>query len=563
MNDTNDLMQEELQNQTEEVAKTEETTEVEETAIPAEEVEESASEETPAPQKKPRYNKKRILIYSILAGLAFTIGVALIALSVWYKNTFDLGFKHLLYNISSPVEGTGNATVVQILSACLPWILLGVAVYVVTAFLISRGTGLLQRMRRVGAVLCVLLMLSSVVVTLFSFGIPEYIASLNETTTLYEEHYVDPATVPITANGKTKNLIYIYLESMETGFASEDNGGMQDGVNYIPNLTQLAKDNISFSDKGEGQLGGFYTFEGVTSWTMGALFSLTSGLPFNFPIGANDMVNQEYFAPGITNLGDILEEQGYSSVFLCGSDSKFGGRKKYFSQHGNYLIYDLYTARQNGDLPTKKYYNGFWGFEDKYLYAIAKKEITRLAAEDAPFNMTLLTVDTHFPQGYQCSECGDTYDRNATYDGNMRNVLLCADHQVLDFVNWCKEQDFYEDTVIIISGDHPIMGTQHEMIEGQSMNSRPVYNCIINSAIEAPKGTTTNRLFTSMDMFPTTLAAMGFEIKGNRLAMGVNLFSGQKTVIEYVGYETFAEEVVKKSDYYNEFTGFNEVNGNS
>ena len=379
----------------------------------------------------------------------------------------------------------------------------------------------------------------------------------------YEVYYVDPATVSITANGQPKNLIYICLESMESGFTSKDNGGLQNGVNYIPNLTQLAKDNLSFSNGTAGQLGGFYTFEGATSWTMGALYALTSGLPFNFPVSQNAMSSQKYFAPGITNLGDILEDFGYNSVFLCGSDAKFGGRKNYFTQHGNYLIYDLYTARYNGDLPSEKYYNGFWGFEDKFLYTIAKNEITRLASEGEPFNMTLLTVDTHFPQGYQCSECGDTYDRNATYDGNMRNVLLCADHQVMEFINWCKEQDFYEDTVIIVSGDHPFMSVNAEMVKGHSMNSRPVYNCFINSAVEASEEVTTNRLFTSMDMFPTTLAAMGFNIEGNQLAMGVNLFSGQQTVIEQTGYDIFAAEIIKPSDYYNEFTGFNAANGSS
>ena len=380
---------------------------------------------------------------------------------------------------------------------------------------------------------------------------------------LYEVYYVDPATVSITANGRTKNLIYICLESMETSFISKANGGLQEGVNYIPNLTQLAKDNISFSDKGNGQLGGFYTFEGATSWTMGALFALTSGLPFNFPVGQNAMSSQKYFAPGVTNLGDILEDYGYNSVFLCGSDAKFGGRKNYFTQHGNYLIYDLYTARRNGDLPTSNYDNEFWGFEDIYLYQIAKKEIARMASEGEPFNMTLLTVDTHFPKGYQCSACGDTYDRDATYDGNIKNVLLCADHQVMEFINWCKEQDFYEDTVIVVSGDHPFMSVNTEMIKGHNANTRTVYNCIINSAVEASDEVTTHRLFTSMDMFPTTLAAMGFNIEGNQLAMGVNLFSGQQTVIEQTGYDIFAEEVIKKSDYYNEFTGFNAVNGSS
>lgn len=551
MKEINDALQEEVEKELTDDA----SAQASEDVTPAEAVV-TAESETPKAKKEPKYNPLRIAIYSVLAGLAFVIGVSLITLSVWYVDAFNLEFKHLLYNLASPVEGTGGGTINQILSACLPWILLGVAVYVVAAVLIARRSRLFMWLRRAGAILCVLVMLSSTVVTLFSFRIPQYLASLGQQTTLYEEYYIDPADVMITADGKTKNLIYIYLESMETGFASEEVGGLQDNVNYIPSLTQLAKDNISFSDKGSGLIGGFYTFEGVTSWTMGSLFAITSGLPFNFPVGANDMGKQEAFAPGITTLGDILESKGYSQVFLCGSDAAFGGREKYFVQHGNYQIYDLYTARQNGDLPTKKYYNGFWGFEDKYLYEIAKKEITRLAAEDAPFNMTLLTVDTHFPKGYMCSECEAVYDKHATYDGNMRNVLLCADHQVTEFVNWCKAQPFYEDTVIVISGDHPIMGTQHEMIEGLPMNDRPVYNCFINSAVQPVAGTTENRIFTSMDMFPSTLAAMGFNITGNRLAMGVNMFSGQKTVIEYVGYDTYAEEVVKSSDYYNRFTGF-------
>jgi phosphoglycerol transferase len=48
-----------------------------------------------------------------------------------------------------------------------------------------------------------------------------------------------------TKNGEKKNLVYIYLESMETTYASTDVGGFQD-VNFIPNLTNLAFQNISF-----------------------------------------------------------------------------------------------------------------------------------------------------------------------------------------------------------------------------------------------------------------------------------------------------------------------------
>lgn len=42
-------------------------------------------------------------------------------------------------------------------------------------------------------------------------------------------------------NIKQKNLIYIYLESMETTYADENNGGAFT-ENYIPELTKLAQE---------------------------------------------------------------------------------------------------------------------------------------------------------------------------------------------------------------------------------------------------------------------------------------------------------------------------------
>ena len=53
-----------------------------------------------------------------------------------------------------------------------------------------------------------------------------------------------------------------------------------------------------------------------------------------------------------------------------------------------------------------------------------------------------------------------------------------------------------------------------------------------------------------MDLFPTTLAAMGYRIEGDRLGLGTNLFSGRKTLAEEMGYETLNTEVQKYSRYF-------------
>ena len=77
---------------------------------------------------------------------------------------------------------------------------------------------------------------------------------------------------------------------------------------------------------------------------------------------------------------------------------------------------------------------------------------------------------------------------------------------------------------------------------------RTVYNCIINSAVEGQN--TKNRQFVAVDMFPTTLAAIGCEIEGERLGLGTNLFSGKPTLVEEMGLEAFDAEMLKTSDYY-------------
>ena len=77
---------------------------------------------------------------------------------------------------------------------------------------------------------------------------------------------------------------------------------------------------------------------------------------------------------------------------------------------------------------------------------------------------------------------------------------------------------------------------------------RTPYNCFINSAVTTKFNK--NRKFSIIDMYPTILAAMGVKIDGNKLGFGVNLFSGEKTLIEQYGYRKINQEVKKKSRYY-------------
>lgn len=368
-----------------------------------------------------------------------------------------------------------------------------------------------------------------------------YIGGLMHKTTVYNEEYIPPQEQTYKFPEKKKNLIYIFLESMETSYASAEEGGLMD-QNYIPHLTELAKENISFSDK--DYLGGAFPVSGTT-WTAAAMVTQTSGIPLTIPLSKSNFGADNKFLPGAYSLGQILEKEGYNQMLMVGSIATYAKRKAYFVQHGNYDVFDYYSAVDNGYLP-KGYYR-WWGFEDAKLFEFSKEKILELAAKGEPFNYTMLTVDTHFTDGYKCDYCEDKYDTQ------YANVISCSDKQIYEFIEWIKQQPFYEDTVIVLAGDHLTMDHNYfnRVDDSIKQRGRRIYNCFINTGLSSQY--TKNRVFTTLDMFPTTLAALGVTWDCEGLGLGVNLFSGKPTLAEKKGVDKFSNELAYSSDFYGDY----------
>ena len=79
------------------------------------------------------------------------------------------------------------------------------------------------------------------------------------------------------------------------------------------------------------------------------------------------------------------------------------------------------------------------------------------------------------------------------------------------------------------------------------------YNTIINPQCAYKEAATQNRRFTTMDMFPTTMVALGAKIDGERLGLGTNLFSGKETLREKMGGNYINKELKKNDKKYNKF----------
>ena len=325
---------------------------------------------------------------------------------------------------------------------------------------------------------------------------------------------------------------------METTFFSEEEGGALE-KNVIPELYLLAKENTNFSP--DNGVGGLYNPSGTT-WTIAALVAQTAGVPLKLPVGMdqNKYGLSDAHLPGLTTLTDVLKENGYTQYLMFGSDATFGGRYQYFTTHGIDRVYDYYTAIEDGIIPEDHYV--WWGFEDHTLYDYARQELTALASQETPFAFTMLTVDTHHIGGYFCKLC--TNEHSEQYE----NVYSCASRQLDEFIQWLQQQDFYENTTVIIAGDHPSMDAYYMDCQVSKWYPRRVYNCIINAAVKTDNAK--NRLAAVTDMFPTTLAALGCAIDGDRLGLGTNLFSGTPTLMEIMGEERFDDEMARYSQFY-------------
>ena len=370
-----------------------------------------------------------------------------------------------------------------------------------------------------------------------ALDVKDYLKNQSTYNTVVEDNYVDPDRVNITFPEQKRNLIYLYLESMESTYADKASGGAFD-KNYIPELTQLAADNISFSNS--ELLGGGQPTVNAT-WTIAGIFAQTSGLPLSIGIQRNEMAYQTSFFPEINTLGDVLANEGYKQYFFIGSIGQFGGREEYFKEHGDYEVDDYNWAMEKGLIP-EGYYE-WWGYEDEKLFSFAKDRLTEIAAEGEPFNFTMLTADTHFEDGYPCELCDEENDGDNQYG----MVLHCSSKQVTEFVSWIQQQDFYENTTIVISGDHLTMDSDFcENIDPDY--TRTVYNVIINSPIQPQQEK--NRSFTTMDMFPTTIASLGATIEGDRLGLGTNLFSGEQTLAEKLTFDQLNDDLSQKSKFF-------------
>ncbi len=296
---------------------------------------------------------------------------------------------------------------------------------------------------------------------------------------------------------KPKNLLMIYVESLEANFGRADIFGRD----LLAPLREIEKEGVSFS-----------RFETVApaAWTIGAQVATQCGVPLRVIWSGVDGNMQgekvRRFLPSAKCLGDILSAHGYRNVFLQGASFQFAGQGRFWRDHGYRFI-----GRE--DFAKTKTRMGKWGAHDDHVMRVGIETLGKLHRGGSPFNLTMVLLDTHFPRGLLSKTC-----QRRGFSG-LDGIIECTAGLIAEFILRAEKQGFLENTAIVIMGDHPMMqSTLTDRLE--RTGPRLVYNLFLRGAHTMPN----RQDMIHFDVFPTVLRHIGFDVPGGRMELGYAAF---------------------------------------
>lgn len=323
------------------------------------------------------------------------------------------------------------------------------------------------------------------------------------------EGYHQPALDPAGPESP-KNLVVIYLESLERTYMDDTRF-----PGLTPNLSELEKRAVTFTDLGQT--------EGAT-FTIGGMVATQCGVPLILAGGENSMrVSQ--FLSGANCMGDILSEAGYILSYLGGASTEFAGKGAFYETHSYDEVTGLEQLRPTLADPA---YLSEWGVQDDTLFDLARDRFDRLAASDQPFVLTLLTLDTHHPNGHAdtnriCKEMPYSDGSNP-----VLNAVLCDDYLAGQFIEEILSGPHADETVIAIMSDHLAMVNT----AADQLRAGPRRNLLM--IIDPDREhQVVDRAGTTLDTGPTLMNMLGFDVP--LMGLGADLLGDQPTVPERLG----------------------------
>ncbi|MET3557078.1 lipoteichoic acid synthase [Streptococcus rupicaprae] len=321
------------------------------------------------------------------------------------------------------------------------------------------------------------------------------------------EHYAKPNN-DYYGIAKGRNVIYVHLESFQQfliDYHLEVDGQSHEVTPFLNSLYH-SESTLSFSNF-FNQVKAGKTSDSETLLDTG-LFGLSQG-SFMVTYGGT---NTQAAAPHILNQTD-----GYSSAVFHGNGGSFWNRNQTYKQWGYDYFFDAsYFSKQTEE-------NSFqYGLNDKIML---KDSIQYLERLQQPFYVKYITVSNHYP--YTTSLVGDEvgFPLANTEDETINGYFATAnylDSAVEAFFNYLKATGVYDNSIIILYGDHygisnsrnpdlaPLIGKNPETWSAydNAMLQRVPYMIVIPGM---NKGKIIDTYSGQVDALPTLLHLLGID----------------------------------------------------
>lgn len=516
--------------------------------------ESSMANMTKASSIAPRRSKRRFrLIVGKTFGWFFAIlGAILFASSMWVQNTFGfVSFHQFLANLPTAGGGEGgNGDPEMIRSYFIEAV--GIPLLILVALGIFYRLflrAIVRRKPRTWMARSHALVSTAVAAALLAAGassmsttvsFPLYVRGLFTDETL-ANYYQSPEI--LSSPEEKKNLVLIYLESMDDAFSQEDIMGADllsdldaatDGWASVPKLT----DNPYYA----------YTMGGIVDSQCGTPPKPADGMIITeaAPEAGNSISEgDEKFMPAATCLGDVLKADGYNNYYMGGAAAWFAYKGKFLETHG----FDTVIGRDNWVADGESELSG-WGLSDQRLFTIAKERIKELHDADEPFTFSTITLDDHAPI-YDFGYCPDT-------SGSVANsTLRCQSEIVADFIDYMKDEGMLDDTVVVVMADHSMFMASEASDYKRKMSFTELYQVPLYNRIWSPDGAEFARESgINANMYPTILELLGYELKDGRAGVGVSFqtpasaVADEKTIVPLSYEETMLAFNSRSADLY-------------
>jgi phosphoglycerol transferase MdoB-like AlkP superfamily enzyme len=231
------------------------------------------------------------------------------------------------------------------------------------------------------------------------------------------------------------NVILVILESF-TADVIEPLGGLKA---ITPNLNQLCKEGVLFDS--------IYSSGDRTDK---GLISILSGYPAQ---PTTSIIKEPAKSQRLPLLNKELIKLGYHTSFIYGGDVDFAYFRSYLNTSGFEHITDLEDFDE--DLYTSK-----WGVHDHFMF---EKAIQELDTTKEKFFKVILTLSSHEPFDVPQTPLNNGKDEESLFI----NSCHYTDKSLGTFIEYCKRQSWWQNTLVIITADHG-----HRLPGNKELNSK-------------------------------------------------------------------------------------------